>query len=235
VSDVRESLPPVEEGKPVLLSEVLRDQAQHIVEDNVQAVRHGNPADEPSAAVLRQVLLDEVDGQPQTGSEERKNSEQSGLCFDFDAGSSNSTEIGIRDGASARDGSQVGASVGPERSSASSERDQGRQQPGQSRSADKQRARKKTQASVLRDVPSLPQDVLDAGACPRCGGRLIRRPPPTVPATILDCFGGAGTTGLVADRLQRNAILIELNESYAAMAERRIAGDSPLFSQVAAE
>jgi DNA modification methylase len=56
-----------------------------------------------------------------------------------------------------------------------------------------------------------------------------------VPCTVLDCFGGAGTTGLVADRLQRDAILIELNESYAAMAERRIAGDSPLFSQVAAE
>jgi hypothetical protein len=29
--------------------------------------------------------------------------------------------------------------------------------------------------------------------------------------TVLDPFGGAGTTGLVADRLQRNAILIELN------------------------
>jgi DNA modification methylase len=56
-----------------------------------------------------------------------------------------------------------------------------------------------------------------------------------VPCTVLDCFGGAGTTGLVADRLQRDAILIELNESYAAMAKRRIAGDSPLFSQVAAE
>jgi DNA modification methylase len=29
--------------------------------------------------------------------------------------------------------------------------------------------------------------------------------------TVLDPFGGAGTTGLVADRLQRNAVLIELN------------------------
>lgn len=43
--------------------------------------------------------------------------------------------------------------------------------------------------------------------------------------TVLDPFGGAGTTGLVADRLQRNAILIELNPEYAAMAERRIADD----------
>ena len=53
--------------------------------------------------------------------------------------------------------------------------------------------------------------------------------------TVLDPFGGAGTTGLVADRLRRNAILIELNPDYAAMAERRIRGDAGLFAEVAAE
>lgn len=42
---------------------------------------------------------------------------------------------------------------------------------------------------------------------------------------ILDPFGGAGTTGLVADCLQRNAILIELSEDYAAMARARIDAD----------
>ena len=46
-----------------------------------------------------------------------------------------------------------------------------------------------------------------------------------VGGTVLDPFGGAGTTGLVADRLQRNAILIELNPEYAAIADRRINGD----------
>jgi DNA modification methylase len=51
---------------------------------------------------------------------------------------------------------------------------------------------------------------------------------------VLDPFGGAGTTGLVADRLQRNAILVELNPEYAAMAERRIVGDAPLFAGNAA-
>jgi DNA modification methylase len=50
--------------------------------------------------------------------------------------------------------------------------------------------------------------------------------------TVLDPFGGAGTTGLVADRLGRNAILIELNPEYAAMAERRIKNDAPLFAVV---
>lgn len=51
--------------------------------------------------------------------------------------------------------------------------------------------------------------------------------------TVLDPFGGAGTTGLVADRLGRNAVLIELNSDYADMARRRITADAPLFSGVA--
>lgn len=50
--------------------------------------------------------------------------------------------------------------------------------------------------------------------------------------TVLDPFGGAGTTGLVADRHGRDAILIELNPEYADMARRRIKGDSPLFAEV---
>jgi DNA modification methylase len=50
--------------------------------------------------------------------------------------------------------------------------------------------------------------------------------------TCLDPFGGAGTTGLVADRLGRNAILIELNPDYAEMAEQRIRGDCPLFVEI---
>lgn len=55
-----------------------------------------------------------------------------------------------------------------------------------------------------------------------------------VPQTVLDPFSGAGTSGLVADRLGRNAILIELNESYAEMSRRRITNDAPLFAEVSA-
>ena len=51
--------------------------------------------------------------------------------------------------------------------------------------------------------------------------------------TVLDPFGGAGTTGLVSDRLGRNAILMELNPEYAAMARRRIEGDAGMFAEVA--
>ena len=51
--------------------------------------------------------------------------------------------------------------------------------------------------------------------------------------TVLDPFGGAGTTGLVADRLQRNAVLVELNPAYADIARRRIHADAPLLGALA--
>jgi DNA modification methylase len=50
--------------------------------------------------------------------------------------------------------------------------------------------------------------------------------------TILDPFGGVGTTGLVADRLQRHALLIELNPAYAREARERIQNDAPMFAKV---
>ena len=59
----------------------------------------------------------------------------------------------------------------------------------------------------------------------RCGAAVV-------PCAVLDPFGGAGTTGMVADRLGRDCILIELNPAYAAMAERRIAKDAGMFADV---
>jgi len=80
-----------------------------------------------------------------------------------------------------------------------------------------------SQAHFATFPPALIEPCIMAG-CPRGG-------------VVLDPFGGAGTTGLVADRLGRNAILIELNPEYAAMARRRIARDQPpmFASEVAVE
>ncbi len=44
-----------------------------------------------------------------------------------------------------------------------------------------------------------------------------------VPATVLDPFGGSGTTALVAERLGRRAILVDLSEDYIGQALERIA------------
>ena len=66
--------------------------------------------------------------------------------------------------------------------------------------------------------PALAERCIKAG-CPAGG-------------TVLDPFGGAGTTGLVADRLQRDAVLIELSPAYAEMARDRIRDEAPLTCAV---
>lgn len=43
--------------------------------------------------------------------------------------------------------------------------------------------------------------------------------------TVLDPFAGHGTTGFVAGRLKRDAVLIELNNGFAAKADTRIRSD----------
>lgn len=49
---------------------------------------------------------------------------------------------------------------------------------------------------------------------------------------IIDPFGGAGTTGLIADRMQMEAILIELNPEYIEIAEKRIKNEQGMFANV---
>ena len=61
-----------------------------------------------------------------------------------------------------------------------------------------------------------------AERCIRAGSR--------VGDTVLDPFAGAGTTLLVASRLGRSGIGIELNPEYARLAQQRVYDDCPMFS-----
>ena len=84
----------------------------------------------------------------------------------------------------------------------------------------------------------------ERGCCGQCGKPWVRKlkdvettgwragcehEAPTIPCTVLDPFIGAGTTALVADRLQRDCIGVDLNTSYATMALDRCRADAPLF------
>jgi DNA modification methylase len=53
-----------------------------------------------------------------------------------------------------------------------------------------------------------------------------------VPCVVLDPFSGAGTTGLVATRLGRSYIGIELNAHDIALSHRRLTAEVPLFHRV---
>lgn len=55
-----------------------------------------------------------------------------------------------------------------------------------------------------------------------------------VGGTVLDCFAGSGTTGAVARRHGIDAVLVEADPKYAAIAASRIENDAPLLSRVSA-
>lgn len=69
--------------------------------------------------------------------------------------------------------------------------------------------------------PELVERCLKAG-CPSGG-------------VVLDPFGGAGTTGLVADRMGFDAVLIELNQESIDISKRRLTGDAGMFMTIADE
>ena len=70
---------------------------------------------------------------------------------------------------------------------------------------------------------TMPPDL--AELCIRAGTDKNASPP----CTVFDPFAGAGTTGLVALRLGRNFLGIELNPDYVTLARNRIASEFPLF------
>jgi hypothetical protein len=51
--------------------------------------------------------------------------------------------------------------------------------------------------------------------------------------TVLDPFGGSGSTMVAADREGFHGIYIDMDEEYAAIARKRVYGDAPLFAEVA--
>jgi len=52
-----------------------------------------------------------------------------------------------------------------------------------------------------------------------------------IPATVLDPFFGAGTTGLVTTKLRRNCIGVEISPKYAKMAKKRIDRECGLLAE----
>lgn len=86
------------------------------------------------------------------------------------------------------------------------------------------------------------RSVWTVGTAPYRGAHFATYPPKLIEPCILagcpengmvlDPFLGAGTTGLVAARLQRDFIGIELNPEFAELARHRIESDMPLLNKV---
>ncbi len=81
----------------------------------------------------------------------------------------------------------------------------------------------------------------EKGCCAKCGSpyertekklslgwqQICECDAEVIPCTVLDPFAGTGTTGWVAKKLGRKAILIELNPQYAAMIQKQVMSDVP--------
>jgi DNA modification methylase len=95
--------------------------------------------------------------------------------------------------------------------------------------------RKSTEDSGMKNV----RNVWSISTKPFKGAHFATMPPDLVErcikagcpvgGNVLDPFGGSGTTGLVSNKLGRQATLIELNQSYIKLAEERILDNSTLL------
>jgi hypothetical protein len=224
VQKLRRDIPTMEDGRCVLQSGVLQHEGEHHSFGELRAVRQGNPQEKRSGEVLQQILLSQAHSSEPGGDAGMDDNEQ-GLQAAAPPGSSECDALWICDGASACDGASNRSPVDEGRGDSSQEREQIGQPTRELGIDDQGSARSRATTNVLRDVPSLPEDISDEGECPHCGCGTRRVTPQPVPATVLDCFAGAGTTGLVAARLNRRAVLIELNPEYVKMAARRIEQD----------
>ena len=198
----------------------------------VREAVHARQDQNPQGRALFQDVRGEIQRTEQVN-DEGLDDHDHGIPDAASEGPSECDEVRVCDGAQAGSGGVSRQAPDPRRSGASHERQQAGQSDREPATDDEAGARRLQEADVLRDVPVLQPRLPGAGECPHCGRGARWKLPDTKPSVVLDCFGGAGTVGLVADRLQRDAVLIEISGEYAGMARKRIEKDAGMFASIA--
>lgn len=198
-----------------------------LVQDDVSANLGSN------SDVLKTVCPEMERSEPQHN--EGLDDHEHGISFDFNSIASECEQLRLCAGTSLSNGKEARTASDQERGGTPQERRSSGQQNPKPSIDGQTRTRRRAKTRLHGDVPPLQESVSDARQCPHCGSRLERTAPLPRPCVILDPFFGSGTTGLIADRLGRDCIGIELNKEYVRMAEARVRRDAPLFAEVAAE
>lgn len=229
VPDLRQ-VDPVEKGprRSEVLLEGMRDSTQdgRAVESEGSAVpgvrgsvrRQASPEESrPPESVLRSKVRKQVAEQDRSGT--LKNID--GVHQSAPTKSPKGNKARSGDGASGSDGEGAGAVLGTEGGGSSSQRDQGRQSPGESEGDDRERPQPTAQeATTDGEVSSLRESSSGQGEarrCGRCGGPVTKRR-----GLVLDIFAGSGSTGCAAYLEGLNFIGMELDPEHVRIARHRI-------------
>ena len=224
---VRSSIHATQAEQLVLQSKVLF-QSKEIARPKMSGMQQNVPPDQQAPEILRTALCESRNDQtPQECPRVVCNDE--GIQTGLQAGFSRCGEIGLHNGTPISDATTLGSNAQNLGNSSSLEQEQIGQQDREFRVDDQERARPVTDGAKGCDVPPLQIELSRNRACPVClGEKFIDA---VVPAVILDPFSGSGTSGLVAARLFRNYIGIDLSHEYTEMAQRRISGEFGLFAR----
>lgn len=199
------------------------DETRHL--RTLRSTVHDSEAGELHASVLQPDLREPSHGSDQ-GDEYGQLPQREGVQAGLLTGASDGAGERLRFGASLGDGREDRATVDGGRSCPSPERRPSGQRPRKSAVDAEAEARQAAEASGQADhLSALSGQDCGERSCPACGSALTERR-----SVVLDPFSGAGTTGLVALRHDRDYIGIELNPEYAAMSRERIREDAPLLN-----
>lgn len=213
--------------KEVLQQAVLQEIAENAPRPHLPTVREDIQADGVKTESMQQGMRDGGAAEWQKCHSQGVHDHKQGIQDAVLADSPKCDQRRLCDGASC-------SSREPDRKATDWGGDSPPQKQGQTRQSDREPAdyaselpQQGTEGTTNRDLSSLRRTLPSKGACPHCGGHTVTVPPPPCASVVLDPFFGAGTVGLVAERLGRNWLGIELNPEYAEIARRRIANPEP--------
>jgi DNA modification methylase len=207
--------------------------ANETIYEELQGMWHrvsGSRQVEQGKGFLQPEVQFRMDGKEQ-GINEGLDNLQQGVQNGCGTGTPKQNQVWLHDGAPLSNGKETRAVFGEMGGCSPQGPQQIEQQNIESRTTTKGSPRQTSETPNKIDrLSALWEENKSIGACPKCSkGELIGRR-----GLILDCFMGAGTTALVASKLNRNFIGFELNAEYIKIAKMRLQNELGMFNTMTA-